>query len=90
MSDYVYAEAVRAQEQGKLVNLRPADMSSRDIPEPFNIYHIDEAEDHASVLANIAKVMAGTSIPTRGSKEIRHHSKEVRRSPDVGPTGARR
>ena len=65
ISDYVYAEAVGAQAQGKLVNVRPADMSFRDIPEPFNIYHIDEAEDHASILATIAKVMAGTPIPTR-------------------------
>src|SRR5215831_18549786 len=65
VSDYVYAEAVRAQAQGKLVNVRPADMSFRDIPEPFNIHHIDEAEDHARILATIAKVMAGTPIPTR-------------------------
>ena len=34
-SDYVYAEAVRAQEQRKLVNVRPAEVSFRDIPEPF-------------------------------------------------------
>jgi tetratricopeptide (TPR) repeat protein len=63
--DYVYAEAVQAQASGKLVNVRPADMSFRDIPEPFNIYHIDEAEDHARILATIAKVMEGTPIPTR-------------------------
>ena len=65
ISDYVYAEAVGAQAQGKLVNVRPADMGFRDIPEPFNIHHIDEAEDHARILATIAKVMAGTPIPTR-------------------------
>jgi hypothetical protein len=40
-------------------------MSLRDIPEPFNIYHIDEAKDHARILATIAKVMVGTPIPTR-------------------------
>lgn len=65
ISDYVYAEAVRAQDQGKLVNVRPADMRFSDIPEPFNIHHIDDAEDHARVLATIAKVMAGVPIPTR-------------------------
>ena len=65
ISDYVYAEAVGAQAQGKLVNVRPADMRFHDIPEPFNIHHIDEAEDHARVLATIAKVMAGEPIPTR-------------------------
>jgi hypothetical protein len=65
ISDYVYAEAVVAQAQGKLVNVRPADMRFSDIPEPFNIHHIDEAEDHARVLTTIAKVMTGEPIPTR-------------------------
>jgi hypothetical protein len=65
ISDYVYAEAVTAQAQGKLVNVRPADMNFRDIPEPFNIHHIDEADNHDCILATIAKVMAGTPIPTR-------------------------
>jgi tetratricopeptide (TPR) repeat protein len=65
ISDWVYAEASRAQEQGKLVNVRPADMSFRDIPEPFNIYHIDEAADEAGILATVAKVITGTPIPTR-------------------------
>jgi hypothetical protein len=65
ISDYVYAEAVTAQRRGKLVNVRPADMSFRDIPEPFNIHHIDEAENHERILATVAKVMAGTPIPTR-------------------------
>ena len=65
ISDYVYAEAVRAQEQGKLVNVRPADMGFRNIPEPFNIHHVDDLADHARILATIAKVMTGTPIPTR-------------------------
>ena len=65
LSDYVYAGAVGAQAQGKLVDARPADMSFRDIPEPFNIQHIDEVEDHEGMLATIAKEMAGTPIPTR-------------------------
>ena len=65
VSDYVYAEALRALESSKLVNVRPADMSFRDIPEPFNIHHIDDAEDHAGILATLAKVWNGTPIPTR-------------------------
>jgi len=65
ISDYVYAEAVGAQASGKLVNVRPADISFRQIPEPFNIHHIDDAEDHARILSTIAKVMGGTPIPTR-------------------------
>jgi tetratricopeptide (TPR) repeat protein len=65
ISDYVYAEAHYAQTHGKLVNVRPRDMSFRDIPEPFNIHHIDDIEDHARILRTIAKVMVGTPIPTR-------------------------
>ncbi len=65
ISDYVYAEAVSAQAQGKLVNVRPTDMPFGEIPEPFNIHHIDEIEDHAGILATIAKIMVGTPLPTR-------------------------
>lgn len=65
VSDYVYAEAQRALESGKLVNVRPADIRFRDIPEPFNIHHIDDAENHDRILATIAKVWNGTPIPTR-------------------------
>jgi hypothetical protein len=98
ISDYVYAEAVSAQAQGKLVNVRPADMSFRDIPEPFNIHHIDEAEDHARILATIAKVMAGTPIPTRvplheiyyrqhGQRLIDPKQRKLARDPrEIGPT----
>ena len=42
VSDYIYAEAVTAQTQSKLVNVRPADMSFRDFPEPFNVHHMDD------------------------------------------------
>jgi tetratricopeptide (TPR) repeat protein len=65
VSDYVYAEAIRAQEAGKLVNVLPAGMSFRNIPEPFNVYHFDAADDYEKILVTIAKVMAGTPIPTR-------------------------
>jgi hypothetical protein len=65
VSNYVYAEACRAQEQSKLVNVRPIDMRFQDIPEPFNIFHIDEAEDRERIVATIAKVMNGTPVPTR-------------------------
>jgi len=62
-ASYLYAEAVTARSQGKLVNVRPADMSFRDIPEPSTSNHIVEAENHERILATIAKVMAGTPIP---------------------------
>ena len=51
-SDYVYAEAIRGLEAGKLVNVRPGDVSLRDIPEPFNIHQIDDAEDHPRNLSD--------------------------------------
>ncbi|MFN0182134.1 MAG: tetratricopeptide repeat protein [Gemmatimonadales bacterium] len=65
VSDYVYAEAVSAQQQGKLVNVRPADMRFQDIPQPFNVHHIDDIGDQEGILVTIAKVMHGTPIPTR-------------------------
>jgi len=65
ISDYVYAEATGAQRRGKLVNVRPADVEFTDIPEPFNIFHVDNLDDHDRVLASIASVMTGTPIATR-------------------------
>lgn len=97
-SDYVYAEAVRAHEQGKLVNVRPGDMGFRDIPEPFNIHHVDDAANHAAILSTIAKVMCGTPVPTRaplheiyyrqhGVRLIDPRQSELVRDPsEVGPT----
>src|SRR5262245_7575961 len=45
ISDWVYSEANSALRDGKLVNVRPKDMSFRDIPKPFDIHQIDDAED---------------------------------------------
>jgi hypothetical protein len=65
VSDWVYSEAQHGLSTGKLVNVRPADVSFRGIPQPFDIHHIDDAADHARILATIAKVWNGTPIPTR-------------------------
>jgi tetratricopeptide (TPR) repeat protein len=65
VSDWVYAEASRAMEQNKLVNVRPADMSYKEIPEPFSIHHIDEADDIEGILETVAKIWHGVPIPTR-------------------------
>jgi tetratricopeptide (TPR) repeat protein len=65
VSDYVYAEAVRAHEQHKLVNVRPSETSFRQIPEPLNIHHVEEAGDTARILRSVAGVMQGRPLPTR-------------------------
>ena len=64
-SDYVYAEARRAYEGGKLVNACAPDFPLRDIPEPMNVAHIDAVTDHAGILATIAAVWSGAPVRTR-------------------------
>lgn len=92
ISDYVYAEAVRAQETGKLVNVRPADISFREIPEPFNIHHIDDLDDNQGVLATIASVMQGAPLKTRVPlheiffRQHGHRVLETKQRPSAEPT----
>ncbi len=98
ISHWVYAEAEIAHRDGKLVNVRPADLSYQNIPPPFNAFHIDEAEDHEGILATVGKVMRGTPIPTRAPLHeiyFRHHGHRLvdpkqrplpRDVRDVGPT----
>jgi tetratricopeptide (TPR) repeat protein len=64
-SDYVYAEAKRAYEDGKLVNACAPDFPLREIPEPMSVSHIDMVADRAGILATIASVWSGTPIKTR-------------------------
>jgi tetratricopeptide (TPR) repeat protein len=68
-SDYVYAEAVRAYNSGKLVQLRPADLLHSEVPEPFNVYHLDEIdlERPTRILASIAAAASGKPVATRVS-----------------------
>ncbi|MGP0094164.1 MAG: TIR domain-containing protein [Xanthobacteraceae bacterium] len=64
-SDYVYAEARRAFDDGKLVNVCAPDFPMREIPEPMSVSHIDAVTDHSGILATIASVWSGTPIKTR-------------------------
>ena len=48
-----------------MVNVRPADTRISDIPEPFNIHHVDNINDYKGILSTIAKVWEGVPIPTR-------------------------
>src|SRR5690242_25955 len=58
-SDWVYAEAVRAAGQRKVVTVRAADLDPKLIPLPFNVFHACLVEDTHAVLAGIAKRMSG-------------------------------
>ena len=78
ISDWVYAEASRAMGQNKLINVRPADMSYKEIPEPFSIQPIDEADDIEGILATVAKIWNGLPTPTRAPLDelyFRQHGK---------------
>ncbi len=79
-SNFVYSEASDAARDGKLVNVRPADVPFSEIPKPFDIYHIDELGNTDRILTTIASAMRGLPIPTRVPlAEIywRHHGKRV-------------
>jgi TIR domain len=58
-SDWVYAEAVRAAGQRKVVTVRSPDLDPNLIPLPFNVYHTSVVDDISAVLASIAKRLSG-------------------------------
>src|SRR5215211_1147174 len=60
-SDWVYAEAVRAASQRKIVTVQAADVDPKTIPLPFNVFHTCVAEDTRAVLDGISKRLAGES-----------------------------
>src|SRR5215472_1191896 len=62
-SDWVYAEAVRAANQRKVVTVRDADLDAGLIPLPFNVFHTCLAHDIPAVLEGIAKRLAGEASP---------------------------
>jgi hypothetical protein len=59
VSDWVYAEAVRAATQRKVVTVRAADVDENRVPLPFNIFHTCLVEDTSAVLAGIDKLFSG-------------------------------
>ncbi len=80
VSDWVYAEASLAMEQNKLIGVRPADMSYQDIPEPFSIRPIVEADDIEGILAAVAKIWNGLPVPTQAPLDelyFRQHGKPL-------------
>ena len=58
-SSWVYAEAVRAAAQRKVVTVRAADLDQNLIPLPFNVFHTGLVHDTRAVLDSIARRLAG-------------------------------
>ena len=62
-SDWVYAEAVRAAAQRKIVTIQASDLDRSLIPLPFNVFHTCLAEDKAAVIAAVEKRLSGEASP---------------------------
>ncbi len=62
-SDWVYAEAVRAAAQRKVVTVRAADLDPSLIPLPFNVFHTCLVHDTNAVLDAITKRLQGEASP---------------------------
>ncbi|MDX2308317.1 MAG: toll/interleukin-1 receptor domain-containing protein [Hyphomicrobium sp.] len=80
VSDYVYSEARRATRHGKLVNVRGDDIPFDKIPQPFDIYQVEDFANTDRILATVARVMRGNRLPTRVSEAeyyFRDHGKRV-------------
>jgi len=58
-SDWVYAEANRAASARKIVPIRANGLDINDIPLPFGIYRMDDADDHAAVLQSVHSRLNG-------------------------------
>jgi tetratricopeptide (TPR) repeat protein len=80
VSDWTFAEASRALEQNKLITVRPAGISYKDIPEPFSVRPIEEASDIEGILATVARIRKGLPIQTRAPLDelhFRQHGKPL-------------
>lgn len=64
-SNWVYSEASDAARDGKLLNVRPADVPFAAIPKPFDVYHVDDLAATDRILDTIASMMRGDPVPTR-------------------------
>jgi tetratricopeptide (TPR) repeat protein len=62
-SDWVYAEAVRAAAQRKVVTVRATDLDPSLIPLPFSVFHTCLVHDTRAVLDAIAKRLGGEASP---------------------------
>jgi tetratricopeptide (TPR) repeat protein len=97
-SDWVKSEAGRANRDGKLVNVRPADTPWRDVPSPYDQHHVNDLDDIDGILQSIATVWRGTPIRTTVPlyeiyfRQHGHHVIDAKRRPlprdprEISPT----
>jgi tetratricopeptide (TPR) repeat protein len=62
-STWVYAEAVRAASQRKVVTVVDDGLDPNRIPLPFNVYHNASARDFDAILASIEERLSGQPSP---------------------------
>jgi tetratricopeptide (TPR) repeat protein len=62
-SNWVYAEAVRAANQHKIVTVRATDLEQNRIPLPFTVFQTCLANDTHALLDGIARRLAGEPTP---------------------------
>jgi tetratricopeptide (TPR) repeat protein len=75
-SDWVKSEAGRANRDGKLINVCPADTAWRDVPSPYDQHHMNSLEDTEGILRSIGTLLRGEQIPTTvplHETYFRHH-----------------
>lgn len=71
VSDWVYSEARRAHAQGKLVQLRAADVSIDELPAPFDAFHCPPLKDDDALLRGVSSALAGKNPSSRDVSIVR-------------------
>lgn len=69
-SEWVYSEARRAKEQGKLVPLRTPDVALSDIPPPFDAMHTELIDNRLAIVAAVARLGAMPGLAAPESRPI--------------------
>jgi hypothetical protein len=64
-SKFVYAEAMDADHDGKLVNVCGDDIDYRDIPKPFGANHVDDLGDLDKIVETVVKVLHRVPLAAR-------------------------
>lgn len=72
LSDFVYSEASYASRARKLVNVRPANVEVRCIPQPFDVHQIEDLDNIDRIVQTILKVCRGISLPKASLHELYH------------------
>ena len=62
VSDWVYSEARRSNDQGKLVQVRTTEVSVDDLPAPFDAYHCAQLVDTAGIVRAVSGLVHSTPV----------------------------